>query len=501
MQLTPDLLNLLFKRPLIEVHLTMLITHGTQHLDRVQAVIEANGTCAEGSISASWKRSAINFGLDPASNDSPRILTTSELKDHRARAEGITFTAREELDQLFRICRPAGYVVLMSNEHGVLIDHRVEEAPSSRFAEWGNLIGGVWSEDKEGTNGTGTCIVERRPITVHRSEHFRVRHIDSSCSAAPIFGVHDELIGVLDISSTDPTLSENAHKLAGALVIESARSIEERNFRSQFRRHWIVAIACPQAPGGSALMAVDNDRQIVGVDHNARTLFARTDARSVIKAGFWTLFERDDGIFRAKHGDSDLGVRLTKVGGAETLAALITPPEPSAAMWHNCESAWFHCRPRRGLVTNVPHTTASRQSRGGLPPRVLRRVEEYVDSHLSEHLELEQLALTAGMSLYHFARAFKTSAGVPPHQFVMQRRIRLACDLLTSTDRPIADIAIAAGFSDQSHLTRHFRHSLAVSPRAFRLSRRERATTALEATPIASPSRSRRWAAPDEVVE
>lgn len=450
----------------------MRVERGNQHLDRVQAVIEGNGTCAEGSISASWKRSAIDFGVDPASDESPQILTTRELKDHRERAQGITSTAREELDQLFRISWPAGYVVLMSNEHGVVIDHRVEEAPSSRFADWGNLIGGLWSEETEGTNGTGTCVAERRPITIHRSQHFRLRHIGSSCSAAPIFGVHDELIGVLDISSTDPMLSEHAHNLAGTLVIESARSIEERNFREQFRRHWIVAMAFPQAPDGTALMAVDKDQQIVGVDHNARASFARTDAPAGIKAGFWTLFERDDGIFRAKNGDGDFGVRLILVGGTETLPALITPPEPSAAIWRNSESTRLHCRPRRSLLTNVRHNTAFLQSRGGLPPRTLRRVQEYVDSHLSENLELEQLALTAGLSLHHFARTFKASAGVTPHQFVLQRRISLARDLLTSTDRPIADIAIAAGFSDQSHLIRHFRQSFAVSPSAFRRSHR-----------------------------
>jgi len=99
-------------------------------------------------------------------------------------------------------------------------------------------------------------------------------------------------------------------------------------------------------------------------------------------------------------------------------------------------------------------------------------VQEYVDAHLSGDLGLEQLALTAGMSLHHFARAFKASAGVPPHRFVLQRRIGLACDLLTCTDDPIADIAIATGFSDQSHLTRHFRQSLAVSPGEYRRSHR-----------------------------
>jgi len=459
-------------RTLVEIHLTMLVKGANQHLDRVQAVVEGNGACAEDSVAASWKRSAIDFGVDPASNDSPRILTTEELNDHRERAKRITFTAREELDQLFRISGPAGYVVLMSNEDGIVIDHRVEEAPSSRCANWGNSIGGVWSEEAEGTNGTGTCVVERRPVTIHQSQHFRSRHIGSSCSAAPIFGVHDELIGVLDISSTDPMLSEHAHNLAGALVIESARSIEERAFREEFRRHWIVAIACPQAAVRTALMAVDKDRQIVGVDHNARASFARAIPLLGTGTGFWTLFERDDRIFRAKDGDGDFGAQLKLIGGAETLPALVTPPESSAAIWRNAESAWLHCRPRRGHLTNIPHTVAPPQCRGGLPPRVLRRVEEYIDAHLGEDLEIEQLALTAGLSLHHFARAFKTSVGVPPHRFVLQRRLSLARDLLTSTDRPIADIAIAAGFSDQSHLARYFRRSFAVSPIAFRRSQR-----------------------------
>jgi AraC-like DNA-binding protein len=450
----------------------MPLERPNQHLDRVQAILEGNDTGAQGSIAASWKRSAIDFGVDPASNESPKILTTGELKDHREKAKGIIFTAREELDQLFRIACPAGYVVLMSNKDGVVVDHRLEEAPSSRFTNWGNLIGGVWSEAAEGTNGTGTCVIERRPVTIHQSQHFRSRHIGSSCSAAPIFGVDDELVGVLDISSTDPRLSEHAHNLAGTLVTESARAIEERRFRERFRRHWIVAIAFPQAPVRTALIAVDKDRRIVGLDHNARVSFAQTTAPLDAGTAFWSLFERDDGIFRAKDGDGDFSARLTLIGGAETLSALITPPESPAALWRSAESAWLHCRPRRGNLPNIPDTVAPTQWKGGLPPRVLRRVEEYIDSHLSEDLELEQLAMTAGLSLHHFARAFKTSVGIPPHQFVLQRRLNLARDLLISTDRPIADIAIAAGFSDQSHLARYFRQSFAVSPIAFRRSHR-----------------------------
>jgi AraC-like DNA-binding protein len=455
-----------------KVHLIMLAERANEHLDRVQAVVEGNGACADDSIAASWKRSAADFGVDPESNDSPRILTPGELKGHQERAKGLTATAHEELDQLYRIACPAGYVVLMSNEQGIVIDHRVEEVPSSRSANWGNSIGGVWSEEAEGTNGTGTCLAERRPITIHQSQHFRSRHIGASCSAAPIFGVHDELIGVLDISSTDPRLSEHAHFLAGALVTESARAIEERGFRERFRRQWIVAIAFPQAAGRNGLIAVDRDQQIVGLDHNARAWFARTIPSLETGTGFWTLFERDDRIFRAKDGDGDFEAQLTRIGSAETLPALMTPPEPSAAIWRKAESAWLHCRPRRGRLTNISSTMAPPQWRGGLTPRALHRVQDYIDSHLSEELELEQLARAAGLSLHHFARAFKTSVGVPPHQFVLKRRLSLARDLLTSTDRPIADIAISAGFSDQSHLARHFRQSFGVSPIAFRRSPR-----------------------------
>jgi AraC-like DNA-binding protein len=102
----------------------------------------------------------------------------------------------------------------------------------------------------------------------------------------------------------------------------------------------------------------------------------------------------------------------------------------------------------------------------------MRRVEEYVDTHIGGRVELEQLALTAGMSLHHFARAFKASAGVPPHQFVLQRRMQLACELLIGTDLSIVEVAIAAGFSDQSHMARHFKQALGASPGAFRRSHR-----------------------------
>jgi transcriptional regulator of acetoin/glycerol metabolism len=93
------------------------------------------------------------------------------------------------MDQLYEVVREAGYAVLLCDGSGVAVEHRGEDARESQFEYWGTWLGGVWSEEVEGTNGIGTCIVEERPVTVHRSQHFRSRHINLSCSGAPVFGV------------------------------------------------------------------------------------------------------------------------------------------------------------------------------------------------------------------------------------------------------------------------------------------------------------------------
>jgi transcriptional regulator GlxA family with amidase domain len=76
------------------------------------------------------------------------------------------------------------------------------------------------------------------------------------------------------------------------------------------------------------------------------------------------------------------------------------------------------------------------------------------------------------MSMHHFAREFKQSAGVTPHHYLIQKRIERAQQMLAQTDISLAEIAYAVGFSDQSHLARHFRALLRTTPREFRRSQR-----------------------------
>lgn len=109
---------------------------------------------------------------------------------------------------------------------------------------------------------------------------------------------------------------------------------------------------------------------------------------------------------------------------------------------------------------------------GGLPPRTLQRVREYVEANLENHIHLQALARIAGFSTSHFARAFKESEGVTPHLYIVQRRVRRAQALLARTDLPIAEIAAMSGFSDQSHCTRRFREQVGVNPGNYRRSMR-----------------------------
>ena len=109
--------------------------------------------------------------------------------------------------------------------------------------------------------------------------------------------------------------------------------------------------------------------------------------------------------------------------------------------------------------------------RGGLSPFQLKRVLEFIDSHLAQPLLLSDLAREANLSEYHFARMFKHSKGLAPHQHVMNRRLENAAHLLRCSDQSLTDIALQCGFSSPSHFSNRFRQVHGVSPSVARRQR------------------------------
>jgi len=103
-----------------------------------------------------------------------------------------------------------------------------------------------------------------------------------------------------------------------------------------------------------------------------------------------------------------------------------------------------------------------------LSTRRIRRLVDYIETHLGDDLSLDALAAEAGLSPLYLARAFKTGVGQSPHRYVVERRVERAKDLLRRTDTSIVDVALATGFSSQSHLSAWFLRLVGVTPAAYR---------------------------------
>jgi AraC-like DNA-binding protein len=107
---------------------------------------------------------------------------------------------------------------------------------------------------------------------------------------------------------------------------------------------------------------------------------------------------------------------------------------------------------------------------GGHPPappgrerEAVRRAQGYIDEHFAEGVRLDDLARHVALSPYYLLRAFRAEVGLPPHAYLDSVRIRHA-ERLIAAGRPLAEVAAEVGYSSQSHLTRHFKRLVGVTP-------------------------------------
>lgn len=106
--------------------------------------------------------------------------------------------------------------------------------------------------------------------------------------------------------------------------------------------------------------------------------------------------------------------------------------------------------------------------KGGLAPHVRRHLTDFIEMHLADPLSLGQLAAMCALSEYHFARMFRESFGLPPHQYLLARRIGQARHLLRQTAKPLGEIALACGFASASHFSNRFRQAVGATPGEYR---------------------------------
>jgi AraC family transcriptional regulator len=121
-----------------------------------------------------------------------------------------------------------------------------------------------------------------------------------------------------------------------------------------------------------------------------------------------------------------------------------------------------------GFPSSPPASAAAKPLRGGLPAWQQKRVAEFIDTHLAEEISLAALAELVGLSVYHFARAFRRSFGTPPHRYHMARRIDRARALLQRPALSVTQIGIQIGFRETSSFTRGFRKFTGLTPTDYR---------------------------------
>jgi AraC family transcriptional regulator len=149
--------------------------------------------------------------------------------------------------------------------------------------------------------------------------------------------------------------------------------------------------------------------------------------------------------------------RIEHIGWA--VMAELEAAEPFGRLYGDCLGVALASHLLRSYVPSGVSRAASR-----LPQRRMARVLNFIHENVASDLSLAELAKIAGLSASHFKTLFKRSVGMPVHRYVIRRRVEYATELLQNSDAPMADVALQAGFANQSHMARSMRRALGVTP-------------------------------------
>lgn len=262
-----------------------------EHARNVLSVVRARNphAVARPYIADSWIRCSSVYELDPAASRAPATVTQVELASRRERLEDLVQVARIEMVNLYQQLAGSGYALVLTDRDGVVLDLFGDPSFVQTASAGGLMAGAIWSERFQGTNGMGTCIVERTPIVVHHTEHFFARNIGLTCSASPIFNHEGELVAVLDASGH----SRLAQQHTLALVNMSAQMIENRTFIRRLQdRHLLRFHSRPEFVGtlNEGVIAFDPTGKLIAANRHAIFQLGLNGASELLGRSFSELF-------------------------------------------------------------------------------------------------------------------------------------------------------------------------------------------------------------------
>jgi transcriptional regulator of acetoin/glycerol metabolism len=379
----------------------------TRHIDRVCNVIEGRTTRpgADGKrLASSYRRSLEQYHLDPGATAGPRVLTTPELRNVQHREETFLRASGQCLSRLHEMVREADYCVMLTDAQGVTIDYRVDRERRHDFKRAGLYLGSCWSESEEGTCGIASVLLDAEPITVHRTDHFRAAFTTLTCSASPIFGLHGDLLGVLDASAVRSPDERESQRLVNHIVRQSALLIEDAYFLNAATDCWVLLAhrnrhyveAQPEI-----LIAIDACGHAVAANRRARECVPALNQLPLPVAELFDI--APERLFAAKASRGLVALRLNDTGS--TLYARVRPP-PIARM------------PAKRAAPLQPATPSAAGS-SGTPAMadsdVLER-KRIVAAMSEAKWRTEQAAQALGMSRATLYRRIAKLHIMPPHK-------------------------------------------------------------------------------------
>lgn len=279
-------------------------------------------------VTESWKRCLADYNLLPDNVPRAEVLPHSQMRALMEEREEFLRIAEPEVERLFLRLVDSEYLVSLASSQGAMLLFRCDYQYLADLAGSGVIPGSVWTEDRQGTNGIGTCLRLGRPVSIVGNEHYGAATQALTCLTAPVFGRQGAIESVINVT-TARSDDARMNRVVQSIVERSARRIENGHFGRLHRRNLMLRILDSAENSDLAeegrLALDENGRILDGSSHVARILNQPVDR--LFGSAVSEVFEMDTDLSAIR---PDSPITLSYRG--KTLRAMLTLPE---ARHHN----------------------------------------------------------------------------------------------------------------------------------------------------------------------
>jgi transcriptional regulator of acetoin/glycerol metabolism len=329
----------------------ILHNDASSHEDFVRAALDGSHIINSSDIDdltlRSWRRCRDEYGLDPSAIPDPVIIDRQDLHERLQKHERLLDIARVEMTELYQQLAGSGHAIMLTDKDGILLNFIGDPQFTDAAAHTGMQVGAVWSESVQGTNGMGTCLMERKPLVIHKQSHFFARNASLTCAAAPVFDPHGEILAVLDASSE----SEMAQQHTMVLLNMSAQVIENRVFFCAMKEAFVLRFHSRSefiSTLGEGAIAFDVEGKILAINRSAMFQLDLESPQQIVGHPIQQLFTTSLGTLLKRVHSHAFPIRESQHG--KRFFATLQPPNNSCKP--NSAPSWSETPPPPNKVEN-----------------------------------------------------------------------------------------------------------------------------------------------------